>query len=202
MVTIEVDSQVMDLLARHATPFVDTPNTVLRRLLAIDGGVAGDELSLRPTSPSRQPELTRPTRGRTSQRLGGDEEKGDRREFIARILAAEFGGQFKVRSPYQMLFESDEQLVYFQNFNATGSHNLWFRLNERPLAILRESSKAAFVCLTNPAEGFAFLLPIDDVLEHARRANWSRSELEVNIDPATSKWREFEWDLTRYRKRY
>ena len=202
MVTIEVDAQVMDLLARHATPFVDTPNTVLRRLLAIDGGEVGVELSPRPASPSRQPELTRPTRGRASQRLGGDEEKGDRHEFISRILAAEFGGRFRVRSPYQMLFESDEQLVYFQNFNASGSHNLWFRLNERPLGILRDSSKAAFVCLTNPAEGFAFLLPIDDVLDHARRAGWTRPEVEVNIDPETSKWREFDWNLAPYRRQY
>jgi hypothetical protein len=101
-----------------------------------------------------------------------------------------------------MMFESDHHLVYFQNFNATGSHNLWFRINERPLAILRDTRKAAFVCMTNPAEGYAFLLPIDDVLERVRRANWMRSELEVNIDPSSSKWRELDWDLTPYRKKY
>jgi hypothetical protein len=206
VVTIEVDSQVMDLLSRHAKPFVDTPNSVLRRLLGLGGEVTGVAPTPVPvpatTTPSRAPEPTRSTVSRTVGRHTSDPDKGDRHEFISRILAAEFGGRFRVRSPYQMMFESDEQLVYFQNFNATGSHNLWFRLNDRPLGILRDTRKRAFVCLTNPAEGFAFLLPIDDVLDHARRTNWTRSEIEVNIDPATSKWREFEWDLSRYRKSY
>ena len=34
---IDVDDAVFDELKEHAEPFVDTPNTVLRRLLGIDG---------------------------------------------------------------------------------------------------------------------------------------------------------------------
>jgi hypothetical protein len=34
---IDVDDAVFDALKEHAEPFVDTPNTVLRRLLGIDG---------------------------------------------------------------------------------------------------------------------------------------------------------------------
>jgi hypothetical protein len=37
MNTIEVDDQVFDQIKAHAEPFVDTPNSVLRRLLGIDG---------------------------------------------------------------------------------------------------------------------------------------------------------------------
>lgn len=34
---VELDDEVFDLLKSQAEPFVDTPNTVLRRLLGIDG---------------------------------------------------------------------------------------------------------------------------------------------------------------------
>ena len=36
MKTIEVDSEVFAFLEKHAKPFVDTPNSTLRRLLGID----------------------------------------------------------------------------------------------------------------------------------------------------------------------
>lgn len=40
--SIDVDDEVFDLLKSKAEPFVDTPNTVLRRLLGVDaGGAAG-----------------------------------------------------------------------------------------------------------------------------------------------------------------
>jgi hypothetical protein len=34
--SIDIDDQVFELLKRHGEPFVDTPNSVLRRLLGID----------------------------------------------------------------------------------------------------------------------------------------------------------------------
>ena len=37
MHTIEIDDDVLDALKRKAEPFIDTPNTVLRRLLGVDG---------------------------------------------------------------------------------------------------------------------------------------------------------------------
>lgn len=36
MHTIEIDEDLMELLKREAEPFIDTPNTVLRRLLGVD----------------------------------------------------------------------------------------------------------------------------------------------------------------------
>ena len=42
METIEIDVDVFSYLQKHAVPFVDTPNTTLRRLLGI--GVAEDSL--------------------------------------------------------------------------------------------------------------------------------------------------------------
>jgi hypothetical protein len=37
-VSIDIDDEVFETLRQHAEPFVDTPNTVLRRLLGIDRG--------------------------------------------------------------------------------------------------------------------------------------------------------------------
>jgi hypothetical protein len=34
--SIDIDDDVFEVLKRHAEPFIDTPNTVLRRLLSID----------------------------------------------------------------------------------------------------------------------------------------------------------------------
>jgi hypothetical protein len=41
MQKIEVDSDIFALLRKHAEPFSDTPNSVLRRLLGIDPGGRG-----------------------------------------------------------------------------------------------------------------------------------------------------------------
>jgi len=122
--------------------------------------------------------------------------------FVAHVLEHEFGERFKVRSPYQMMFESDLRLVYFQNFNKAGTSNLWFRLNPKPMQALRSSRKPSFVIFTNPADRYAFVLPLTDLDARVHKHGWTRPELEVNIDPATLRWREFDWDLSPYRKQY
>ena len=35
ILTIRIDNEVLDKLKEHAEPFVDTPNSVLRRLLGL-----------------------------------------------------------------------------------------------------------------------------------------------------------------------
>jgi hypothetical protein len=59
MATIEIDEEVYDEIRAHAEPFVDlSPNSVLRRLLGIDGpGTAGD--GVRPAPPPSGPRLGR-----------------------------------------------------------------------------------------------------------------------------------------------
>lgn len=39
MKRIEIDSEVFTYLQKHSEPFVDTPNSTLRRLLGIEGGM-------------------------------------------------------------------------------------------------------------------------------------------------------------------
>lgn len=58
---IEVDEDVYTALQRHAEPFVDTPNSVLRRLLAIetDNSISSQPKSgTRDTAPSASAETT------------------------------------------------------------------------------------------------------------------------------------------------
>lgn len=51
---IELDDEVFDYLKTQAEPFIDTPNTVLRRLIGIDG-------SPKRTTPARRPAAQAPT---------------------------------------------------------------------------------------------------------------------------------------------
>jgi hypothetical protein len=93
------------------------------------------------------------------------------------------------------MFESENHLVYFQNFNKAGTGNLWYRLNKGSLNVLRNTQKIALVCFTNPSESIVFEIPIKDIDTKAEEANWNKDFFEVNIDPANSRWREFDWNI-------
>ena len=61
--TIEIDDEIYELLRRNAEPLVDTPSSVLRRLLGLDTN--GDEAGAEPTASSDSPPTTKPrTTGR------------------------------------------------------------------------------------------------------------------------------------------
>ena len=42
--TIRIDGEVLDKLKEHARPFVDTPNSVLRRILGLAPGADSAEI--------------------------------------------------------------------------------------------------------------------------------------------------------------
>jgi hypothetical protein len=184
MRTIEVDDEVFEYLKSQAEPFVDEPNDVLRRLF-----------QLNTERPKRREPIAAKSRGRRVIR-------GDREAFMAAILEAEFGSGFRTRSPYRTLFENGTHTVYFQNFNKAGSANLWYRIKGSALQVLEASPNESYLVFTNPAEAFAFVLPVSSVVARMRKAGWDREDLEVNIDPATNYWRELEWDLSKHLKRY
>jgi len=182
MVKIDVDPEVFSFLQEHARPFVDTPNDVLRNLLLSREAKSRERIASAPES------KVPPTSGSPSAEA-----------FVREFLTSHFGSGFDKRSPYRMMFESQDSLVYFQNFNKQSDH-LWYRINEKPWKELRASRKVAWVVLTNPAERFGFALPVADLKDRIQRANWSRSYLEINIDPSASRWSELDWNLTKYRK--
>lgn len=179
MHNIEVDDQVYDFLAKKAEAFVDTPNSVLRRLLKIDDN--GESIQ-RCEAPRRESQKAK-------------EKEVSSEAFIRKFWAKKFQGVPRQVGRYRMMLESDTDIVYFQNFNKLGSPNLWFRLNPSPLETIRSSRKRSWICFTNPAERFGYLIPISAVDSKAQDHKWSRPEYEVNIDVADDRWREFDWKL-------
>lgn len=184
MPKIEIDEEVMAFLKAQARPFVETtPNAVLRRLLL------GKPISRRMKS-----EAARPKRVQD----GGV----DTGTFVDRVLERRFGHGFRKRPPYQYMFDSEPWRVYFQNFNKKETSNLWYRLRGGALRDLDSAKKDAAVCLTNPAQGIVYVLPVAEVIRRARRAGWAGGDLEVNIDPSDNRWRELDWDLSTHLERY
>jgi len=184
MTKIDVDQEVFEFLQQNAIPFVDTPNTVLKRLLKI-GKVSSN------TTKEAKPAMT-VTKHNTSI---------DSNDFVHIVLNKEFPDGCQRKSPYRFMFESSNSLIYFQNFNQA-SATLWYRITKKPLKVLRDSRKKCFICLTNPAEGIAYLIPLEDIESKLASSNWDRDYLEINIDHVSSKWKELDWNIKQYLKSY
>ena len=99
------------------------------------------------------------------------------------------------------MFESNNMLIYFQNFNKKND-NLWYRVTKQPLQTLKNSSKRSFIGFTNPAEKIVYLIPLNDIEQAILESGWDRDYLEVNIDHLSHKWRELNWDIQSYLKKY
>ena len=82
--------------------------------------------------------------------------------FVEIVLRERFGTGFRRVSPYRMMFESPKVLVYFQNFDKETDH-LWYRITENPWRMLTSSKNEAWVCLTNPAARFAYIIPVEAI---------------------------------------
>jgi hypothetical protein len=65
--TIRIDSEVLDKLKEHAEPFVDTPNSVLRRILGLAPGAESEQIE--DEAPAAQPAIRArvPARGSSSR---------------------------------------------------------------------------------------------------------------------------------------
>jgi len=185
MVKIDIDQEIFEFLQKDAKPFVDTPNTVLRRLLQI-----GNKSS--PQSNKVKSAISMLNK-KTSQI--------DTNEFVQRVLSKEFPEEFRKKSPYRYMFESANLLIYFQNFNQK-STTLWYRINEKSLRVLKDSSKKCFLCLTNPAESIAYLIPLEEVEKQVVSSNYERDYLEINIDHVSRKWKELDWNIKQFLETY
>jgi hypothetical protein len=181
MVTIEVDEEVYSKLKALAEPFVDTPNTVLKRLLFQE--------------PLTVNFLSKPiSTNSNANRSPSGKNFISSETFVASFLK-KYGEKFRMRTPYRMMFESENHLIYFQNFNKSGTANLWYRLSKGSLNALRTTKKIALVCFTNLSEKIIYEIPMKDIDIQATKANWEKDFFEVNIDPANSRWRELDWNI-------
>lgn len=170
MVNIEIDEDVFNHLKSLAEPFIDTPNTVLRRLLFQE-----------------------------QQHKSETSTKGVPSEYFTRTyLKNRYGEPFHTKTPFRTMLESEKHLVYFQNFNKSGTDNLWYRLSESSLRALRTTNKIALVCFTNPSENVIIEVPMKEIDIQVGRSSWKKEFLEVNIDPTSFRWRELDWSLRHY----
>ncbi|GIW43847.1 MAG: hypothetical protein KatS3mg077_1129 [Candidatus Binatia bacterium] len=177
--TIEVDSEVLSgLEARRLTP--DEPlNAVLRRLLRGAAGYGGGGLS------------------------GGSAKSLLRKQFVEEFLQQQFGGRLRRKDGFQLMFEDDLNLVYVQNYTGVGAVSLWYRIEQKAWAELCRSHKSVWLCLTNPMERYAFVIPFREVLQHGGEQLFhAKGALEVTLEPASGLWRELNWDVSRYRKQF
>ena len=188
MIQIEIDQEVFDFLQKNAMPFVDTPNTVIKRLLKISG-IPSINIKLK-EGPIMLQHDSKTAKQRTN-------------EFVQEVLSSEkFSKEtFQKKIPYQYMRESDNNLIYFQNFNKE-SATLWYRVSGEALSILKSSNKKSFLCLTNPAEWIAYLIPVSDIEQRIESSNWKRYELEINIDHLANRWRELDWNIKEYLIKY
>jgi hypothetical protein len=125
----------------------------------------------------------------------------DTNEFVHIVLEKEFQEEFRKKSPYRYMFESANILIYFQNFNQE-SATLWFRIHEKPYKLLKTTNKESFLCLTNPAERTAYLIPVEKIEKQIGLSNYERDYLEINIDHISRKWKELHWDIKQFLKTY
>jgi hypothetical protein len=187
MIQIEIDQEVFDFLQENAKPFVDTPNTVLRKLLGI-GTKTQHQIA------DNKSDMSIPTEKSNVTGMNSN-------EFVQMVLDKEFEEEFRKKTPYRLMYESDSTLIYFQNFNQENA-TLWYRINEKPFRVLMASNKKCFICLTNPAESIAYVIPIDAIEKQMTLSNWERNYLEVNIDNISRKWKELDWNIKQFLKKY
>lgn len=111
--TIRIDSEVLETLKQHAEPFVDTPNTVLRRILGlspatertdIEGGepAAG---ALQPRRASRRPAPSKPRHRRPSRAKPGTTLPDTEYETPILEILRENGGRAPTREVIDALGE-------------------------------------------------------------------------------------------------
>ncbi len=193
---IEVDVEVFEYLQSKARAFVDRPNDVLRRLLLDRMPDHGSRQKFPPNPLASDPLLSKNQEGGRKMHLTGNVTA-----FVGTLLKQEFGPkQFRKKDNYRLMFETEDDLVYVQNFNKPADH-LWYRINDKPWRELQLSRKNAWVCFTYPPGQIAYVIPVNAIVDRVRASRWVRKNLEVNIDPVKSRWVELDWIIEIYKKK-
>ncbi len=179
MRTIKVDDEVYSFLQEHAEPFLDSPNTVLRKLLLKDSNATGREDM---------------SEGSAKQAALCSTEADT---FVQDYLQSRFDEEFHLRRPFRTMYQSGSRMAYVLTFNKSNSPNLWYRIPENALRTLFSHRGDAYVVFAVPPDGYVFEIPIDEL--RSRSGHLSKGSIEVNIDPKNARWREFDWNLQPYK---
>ena len=215
---IQVDEEVWQYLQERAVPLVDTPNSVLRRLLfgRRREGKRQDEAARRPRTESLMMRVESPVEPVYVSTGTYHSLRGERtapgglspRRMGRRLVAQEFAGEHfdraaKERGGFRTMFESTKRLVYFLNFNKPDSRNMLFRVTASAIEALTTAAKPAYVIFSNPARRIAWVIPVKDMLaryEEVFNEKFEPQDLVLNIDIERDLLRELNWDISEYRR--
>jgi len=215
---IQVDEEVWQYLQQRAVPLVDTPNSVLRRLLfgKRHGGKRQDEAASPPRTETLMARLESPVNPMFVPAGPYRSMRGERtapggmspRRMGRRLVAQEFAGEHfdraaKERGGFRTMFESTKRLVYFLNFNKPDSRNMLFRVTASAIEALTTAAKPAYVIFSNPARRIAWVIPVKDMLaryEEVFGEKFEPQDLVLNIDIERDLLRELNWDISEYRR--
>ena len=215
---IQVDEEVWQYLQERAVPLVDTPNSVLRRLLfgRRHEGKRQDEAASPPRRETLMARLESPVDPMFVPAGPYRSMRGERtapggmspRRMGRRLVAQEFAGEHfdraaKERGGFRTMFESTKRLVYFLNFNKPDSRNMLFRVTASAIEALTTAAKPAYVIFSNPARRIAWVIPVEDMLaryEEVSGKKFEPDDLLLNIDIERILLRELNWDISEYRR--
>jgi hypothetical protein len=119
-------------------------------------------------------------------------------QFIQLVLNQRFGDGFTKVGRYYM-FESNSEIVYFQNSNV-GGDEFWYRVMNKVRKILASSKKNAWLCLTNIPRKIAYIIPFKAIEQQIRVADYKEDNLEISIYGRELRWHQLgDWDIKKYR---
>ena len=119
------------------------------------------------------------------------------KQFVQLVLKQRFGDGFS-KGGRGYMFESNSEVVYFQNSNVD-KDQFWYRVLKNARQFLASSKKQTWLCLTNIPKKIVYIFPMKAVEEQARYSGWKRDELEITIYPQRSLWHQLKWDIEKYR---
>lgn len=228
--SIDVDAEVFEALQELATPLVDSPNSVLRRLL-LEGETrasrvsstnihADERRSIAEPSVMRSMQLASPADFSSSSEMAsqgpyaslGHERRAasgmSPRRFGKLLCAREFPGELferarRDRGAFRTMFESGERLLYFLNFNKPDATNLWYKVNATALRALRDADKPAHIVFANPADRVGWVIPLTALAARYRETNGERlgdRDVDLNVDVKGDRLRELDWGIGEWRR--
>jgi predicted type IV restriction endonuclease len=139
--------------------------------------------------------------GRQKRHKPAHSARKETQEFNKIILGKMFSGTFNAVPPYQTMYGSSGDLVYFAGYNKLGG-NWWYRVGRGQWTLLSSDTRQCTLCFTNAQEKAAYIIPVTSVQEQVRLKQWDRDNLEVNIDFVNHYWRDLEWDVGTFFQRF
>lgn len=174
---IEIDDEVLKYLKDHAEPFVDTPNSVLRKLLFPDSKVFTD--IQKPVLKHNTTTVQRSNRGRISR----DIDLEHKIKYSVGVALREKWGDFKMIGQSRIEFkQSNIQLLCKYSRCVDGKARWFWGVTEKNWAKLKNDKYLALAFQNESRDGYSFvLLDSNNTKEIFPKASKSNGEFKINM---------------------